>query len=141
MKPLPRTNNAGFTLLEIMLVIIIIVALMAVLIPKLSISAENAKKDQASIYVNRLSGHIASYEMQNSRPPSTQQGLEALVTKPTGDPVPRRWRNYEDKLLPDPWGEPYHYEYPGKHNPKGFDVFSNGPDRQPNTADDIGNWD
>ena len=140
MKPLLRNTTAGFTLLEIMLVIIIIVTLMAVLIPNISQKAEQAKIEQAGIYITRLAGDVATYEMQNSSPPSSSQGLKALVEKPAGDPAPRRWRNYEDKIQPDPWGQEYHYEFPGRHNTKSCAIFSNGPDRTPNTADDIGNW-
>ena len=136
-----RGNTAAFTLLEIMLVIIIVVTLMAVLIPNLTKSSQEAKIGQAKIYVTRLAGNLQRYEMANSIPPSTAQGLRALVEKPTGDPVPRRWSGYEDKIEPDPWGMEYHYDFPGKRNPKSFDVYSAGPDRQANTDDDVGNWD
>ena len=94
----------------------------------------------AEIYVARLIGDLAGYELANGFPPSTQQGLAALVTKPTVSPIPRKWSQQEKKLERDPWGMEYKYECPGKHNKKGFDVYSSGPDRTPGTADDIGNW-
>lgn len=140
MKRLHPKTNAGFTLIEILLVIIIIISLMAVLIPNIRNSMEESRRNTAGIYVNRIGGSIARYELTNGRPPSTEQGLRALVEKPAGEPVPRRWNQIEEKLELDPWGVEYHYEFPGKHNKTSFDVFSSGPDRQAGTDDDIGNW-
>ena len=140
MKTLPRTANAAFTLIEIMLVIIIVVALMAVLIPNLKNAMSDAKIGQAEIYVQKLSVALSLYEMGNSSPPSTTQGLRALVEMPQGEPHPRKWSKKEDKIEPDPWGMDYQYEFPGRHNKASFDVYSAGPDRQAGTADDIGNW-
>ena len=141
MKRLHPKPNAGFTLIEILLVIIIIISLMAVLIPNIRSSMTTSRISTANIYVNRMSGSIARYELTNGRPPSTEQGLQALIEKPAGEPVPRRWAQIEEKIERDPWDEPYHYEFPGKHNTKSFDLFSSGPDRQPGTDDDVGNWD
>ncbi len=141
MKRLHRNSNAGFTLIEIMLVIIIVIALMAVLIPNVQLQLRNSKIGNAEIYINKLSGDLALYEGTNGFPPTTAQGLRALIEKPTGEPIPRKWSQREEKIEPDPWGMDYHYEYPGKHNKNGFDVFSSGPDRQLGTDDDIGNWD
>ena len=141
MKRLQPKSHAAFTLLEILLVIVIIVSLMAVLVGSLRSSMKESQLNTASIHVNRISGSVARYELTNGRPPSTEQGLRALIEKPAGDPVPRRWSQIEEKLEPDPWGEPLHYEFPGKHNTKSFDLFSSGPDRQAGTDDDIGNWD
>ena len=140
MKRLHTKHNAGFTLIEILLVIIIIISLMAVLIPNIRNSMEESRRNTAGIYVNRIAGSIARYELTNGRPPSTEQGLASLITKPAGDPVPRRWNQIEEKIELDPWGTAYRYEFPGKHNRTGFDVFSSGPDRQPGTDDDIGTW-
>lgn len=141
MKSLNHNTKAGFTLIEIMLVIIIVVGLMAVLIPNLITSRDNAKIAQAEMYITRLAGHIALYEMTSGFPPSTVQGLRALVEKPQGEPSPRKWSQREDRIEPDPWGMEYRYEFPGRRNKKGADIYSCGPDRQPDTADDIGNWD
>ncbi len=140
MKRLKPITSAGFTLIEILLVIIIIVSLMAVLIPNIRNSMTEAKKGTAEMYVNKLAGDLALYEATNGFPPTTQQGLAALVQKPTSEPIPRKWSQREEKLEPDPWGMEYQYEYPGKHNKTGFDVFSAGPDRTPGTDDDVGNW-
>lgn len=141
MKRLHRNSNAGFTLIEIMLVIIIVIALMAVLLPNVQNAMSRSRIGNAQIYVGKLNGSLGQYELINKRPPSTEQGLRALVERPGGDPIPRMWTQIETKVESDPWGTEYQYEFPGKHNPKGFDVYSCGPDRLPNTADDIGNWD
>ncbi len=140
MKRLHAKSRAGFTLIEILLVIIIIISLMAVLIPNIRNSMEESRRNTAGIYVSRIGGSIARYELTNGRPPSTEQGLRALVERPSGDPVPRRWNQIEEKLEQDPWGSEYHYEFPGKNNKTSYDVYSAGPDRQPGTDDDIGNW-
>ena len=141
MKRLHRNPNAGFTLIEIMLVIVIVIALMAVLIPNVQLALNDSRKSTAQIYAQSLSNDITLYEATNGFPPTTQQGLAALVVKPTSEPIPRKWSQRREKIEPDPWGMEYHYEYPGKHNPKSFDIYSSGPDRQPGTDDDVGNWD
>ena len=141
MKRFERKSRAAFTLIEILLVIIIIISLMAVLIPNIQNAMNQSRMGTAKIYVSKLVGDLGQYELVNKRPPSTEQGLRSLVEKPSGDPVPRMWSQIETKLESDPWGTEYQYEFPGRHNPKSFDVFSCGPDRLSGTADDIGNWD
>lgn len=140
MKRLHRKSSAGFTLIEILLVIIIVIALMAVLLPNVRIAMQDSKRGNAEIYVNKLLGDLALYEATNGRPPTTQQGLAALVVRPTSEPIPRKWSQRLDKLELDPWGKEYFYDSPGKHNLNGFDVYSAGPDGKPGTEDDIGNW-
>jgi len=73
----------------------------------------------------------------NSR---TALGLAALITKPDSEPKPRNWAQALEQSLRDPWDQDYFYVQPGIHNPKSFDIYSAGPDRKPNTDDDIGNW-
>ena len=104
MKRLNRKSSAGFTLIEILLVIIIVIALMAVLLPNVRTAMNDSKKGTAEMYVNKLSGDLALYEATNGFPPTTQQGLAALVVKPTSEPIPRKWSQREDKLERDPWG-------------------------------------
>ena len=137
MKTLKRKTNAGFTLIEIMLVIIIIVALMAVLLPAMMTKMKQVKIDQAVIYMTTLAGDIAQYDMRNGSPPTTNQGLKALVEMPQGEPRPRRWSQFETEIRLDPWNNEYRYEFPGKRSKTGFDLYSCGPDLQPDTADDI----
>ena len=141
MKRLHTKSNAAFTLVEIMLVIIIVIALMAVLLPNVQDAMNRSRIGNAQIYVSKLNASLGQYELINKRPPSTEQGIRALIERPSGDPVPRMWSQIESKVELDPWGNEYIYEYPGKHNPKSFDIYSAGPDKQPGTADDIGNWD
>ena len=80
------------------------------------------------------------YETLNGAPPSTEQGLQALVTMPTGNPQPRRWRQLMPLIPQDPWGMNYFYRYPATKSKDSYDVFSSGKDRLPDTADDIGSW-
>ncbi len=83
---------------------------------------------------------LLAYETQTGSLPTTEQGLQVLWNKPTTEPVPDNWRAEMDSPILDPWGHPYQFRIPGKHNPKTYDVFSMGPDGQPDTDDDIGNW-
>ena len=129
MKRLAPKSASAFTLIEILLVIIIIISLMAVLIPNIKNAMNESRIGNAKIYVARLTSEMQTYELQYKRPPATELGLRALVEK-----------GVETKLEIDPWGTEYQYEYPGKHNPKSFDIYSCGPDRIAGTADDIGNW-
>ncbi len=121
--------------------IIIIISLMAVLIPNIQNAMNQSRVGTAKIYIAKLVGDLGQYELVNKRPPSTEQGLRALVERPSGDPIPRMWSQIETKLESDPWGTEYQYVYPGKHNPKGFDVYSCGPSRKAGDPDNIGNWD
>ena len=98
-----------------------------------------ARESRVEADLQAIGTQLRVYEMQNLRPPSTEQGLRALVTRPSSEPVPRRWRQLLEEVPLDPWGEEYVYYYPGKKNPQGFDLFSKGPDRQEGGGDDIGN--
>jgi general secretion pathway protein G len=140
--PMKRSlrSQAGFTLLEIMLVVAIIVLLLASAIYMMAPQLNIAKAAKAQGDIQTMKTALMTYEMSNGSAPSTAQGLQALVTRPEGQPVPRMWIQGMDALPMDPWGNPYYYENPGKHNPKGYDLYSAGPDRQPGTDDDIGNW-
>ncbi|MDB6120166.1 MAG: ral secretion pathway protein, partial [Verrucomicrobiaceae bacterium] len=82
-----------------------------------------------------------TYELNASFLPSTEQGLNALVEKPSSRPAPSSWVQVMKKLTLDPWGNPYNYRKPGTKDKNGYDVYSNGPDGQADTGDDIGNWD
>lgn len=106
----------------------------------LSEALNESRRGSAMIYVAKLNGSLLMYELINKLPPSSAQGLQALVQMPKGEPQPRKWQQIEPNIEADPWGHEYRYEYPGKHNKNGFDIFSCGPDGKPGTADDIGNW-
>jgi general secretion pathway protein G len=106
----------------------------------------NSRADPAPDPLTRVKSDIEAigvqlklYQAMNGFLPTTAQGLQALVTQPATDPKPLLWRRLLDKVPTDPWGKPYFYVQPGKHHP-GFDLYSAGPDRKPDTDDDIGNW-
>jgi len=135
-----RVPRAGFTLIEILIVL----ALMASIATLVVINADtvlgsNKEKVAKSWVENTAKLPLVSYMTDMNSYPTTAQGLEALVAQPAG--AEGRWKGpYMDKLPDDPWGEPYQYRYPGKHNPNKYDVWSLGPDRKPDSGDEIGNW-
>jgi general secretion pathway protein G len=134
-----RRREAGYTLFEIMLVLGIIAVLVGSAIYLLVGNIEVAQEERARADMQNISTQLRVYEMQNLRLPSSDQGLKALVTRPSSEPMPRRWRQLFEEVPLDPWGEEYVYYYPGKKNPQGFDLFSKGRDRQEGGGDDIGN--
>jgi general secretion pathway protein G len=129
-------SDSGFTLLEIMMVVIIMGLLMGAAIYAMKPQLEVAKVQKAKGDISSLSTCLMSYEGVAGCLPSTSQGLQALVAEPSGDPKPSTWMQCIDKLPQDPWHNPYQYALPGIHNPKGFDLFTTTPKGQ-----QIGNWD
>ena len=140
-RPGTRRSVAGFTLIEIMVVLVIIGVLAALIAPNVLNRAADARVTAAKTDVNNLMQALKLYKLDNQRYPGADQGLEALVRKPTSGTVPQNWRPYLDKLPKDPWGQPYQYANPGLHGE--IDVFSFGADGKPggegNDAD-VGNW-
>jgi len=134
-----NTASAGFTLIEIMLVVGIITVITGAAIYLMSGNVDFAKEQRVYTDIQAISTQLKLYEIQNYSPPSSNQGLEALVKKPSAPPIPPKWRPLMKSVPLDPWGIPYEYRYPGTKNPNGFDIFSLGPDRT-ESADDIGNW-
>ena len=132
----------GFTLIEVMIVVIIIAALAAMVVPRLSGRSEQAKIAVAQADINANIGTaLKLYELDNGNYPASGQGLNALVQKPSSSPVPLNWQQpYLDSVPVDPWGNPYQYKYPGTHNPRGYDLYSIGKDGQEGSEDDVGNW-
>lgn len=139
MKRSPSAQ-AAFTLLEIMLVVAIIMLLLGAAIYKMAPALGVGKTTRVSADLQAFKTGLMMYETANGFPPSSEQGLKSLVARPESDPRPRNWQQMMESLPVDPWGMPYYYEVPGKHNPTGYDLYSAGPDRTPGTADDIGNW-
>ena len=131
----------GFTLLEIMVVLLIIGLLLAVVAGGINGFREGAEIQTTDAKVQSLVAQLTQYKSLGGQYPTQGQGLDALHRRP-GDPQPKRWnqavKNEADLI--DVWGTKYFYRYPGSHNPTGFDVYSAGPDKQPDTSDDIGNW-
>lgn len=143
----PRTcravKNAGFTLIEIMLVVIIIATLAALIVPRFVGRSEEAKKAAARADIDaNLSNALDLYEMDNGAYPTTDQGLAALVAQPMAPPLPKNWKGpyLKKKTFKDPWGNPYQYRCPGVHGVD-YDLFSLGPDGTEGGGDDIVNWD
>jgi general secretion pathway protein G len=132
-------REAGYTLFEIMLVLGIIAVLVGSAIYLLVGNIDVARQARVDADFQAISTQLRTYEMQNLRMPTSAQGLDALVKRPSGDPKPRRWIQLLERIPLDPWGEPYVFRNPGKLNPRGFDLISKGADRQEGTEDDITN--
>lgn len=135
----PRPFRAGYTLMEIMLVLAIISVLVGAGIYYLTGSLDVAKDQRVEVDIQTFTTQLGTYESQNLFLPTTAQGLKALIERPTSEPQPKRWRALLTKMPIDPWGSPYQYRYPGVKNPDRFDLYSWGRDRV-ESADDIGNW-
>ena len=139
-----RRNQRGFTLIEIMVVVVIMGIMAALVVPKLMGRADDARITAARQDISTIIQALKLYKLDNQHYPTTEQGLQALVSKPTGGPAANNWKTggYLDKLPKDPWGNPYQFLSPGIKGE--IDVFSLGADGQPggvgNDAD-IGSWD
>lgn len=133
-------NQDGFTLIEIMVVVVILSIMAAFVVPKIMDRPEQARLIKAQQDIRTLENALRLYKLDNLYYPSTDQGLQALIEKPDTEPLPRKWAKdgYIDRLADDPWGTPYLYLQPGVHG--SFDIFSLGPDGQSDTEDDVGNW-
>lgn len=130
-------KSSGFTLLEVMVVVVIIAIMAAAVGPKLLENINTASKKRAVTDIASIDATLKLYKAENYAYPSTDQGLEALINKPSGDPAPKNWRAYMDKTPMDPWENPYKYLSPGSHGD--FDLYSLGPDGI-QSEDDITNW-
>ena len=138
-------GSRGFTLIEIMVVVVIIGLLAAVIVPNVVNKVDEARVTRARADISAIESALTIFRLDNSKYPTTEQGLAALTTQPT-DPSIRNWRPggyLTKKVGKDPWGNEYQYVYPGTHGGE-YDLFSLGADAQPGgegTAADIGNWD
>jgi len=139
-----KNNPNGFTLIEIMVVVVILSILAAIVVPKIMDRPDQARIVKAQQDIRVLESALHLYKLDNHVYPSTDQGLESLVRKPSGAPEPKNWKEggYLDRLPRDPWNEEYLFLNPGVHG--AIDIFSLGADGQPGgdkVNADIGNWD
>lgn len=135
-------RRSGFTLIEIMAVVVIMGLLMTVLAVGVNGQIVKARISAAQTQIARIEQALDFYQLDAARYPTVDQGLEALVVKPSSPPVPKFYTPggyIKPEALLDPWGEPFEYRIPGTHNPHAFDLWSKGPDGQEGD-DDITNW-
>ena len=137
-----RKNSSGFTLIEVLVVVMILGILAALIVPRVMDRPDEAKRVAARADIGSIVQALKMYRLDNGAYPTTDQGLQALVQRPTTNPVPNNWKPYLDRVPRDPWGTDYQFLAPGTHGE--IDVFSLGADRARggtgNDAD-IGNWD
>ena len=141
LTPLRRRIQAGFTLIELMVVLVIIGVLAALIVPNVLDRADDARATAAKTDVNNLVQALKLYRLDNQRYPTAEQGLQALIAKPGTAPVPGNWKPYLEKLPNGPWGRPYQYLNPGIKGE--IDVMSFGADGQSGGEGkdaDIGSW-
>lgn len=136
-------RDAGFSLLELMVVVVILSVLALVVVPRVIDRPDQARAARAQADIAAVVSAVKLYRLDNFRYPTTEQGLQALVSRPSSDPQPANWAEsgYMDRLPVDPWGQPYQYLSPGVHEE--FDVFSygaNGIAGGEGADRDIGSW-
>jgi general secretion pathway protein G len=132
-----RQRQSAFTLIELLLVLVILAVLAAVVVPKFTNRTEQARITAAKTDISMLETALDTFEVDNGRYPSNEEGLQALVTAPSNAP---NWKSpYLKQMRNDPWGNAYVYRYPGTNNPNGYDLASLGPDGREG-GDDINNW-
>ena len=142
--PLSAIRHAasrGFTLIELMVVLVIIGVLAALIVPNVLARADDARVTAAKTDIANINQALKLYRLDNQRYPTAEQGLQALVVKPTTGPAPQNWKPYLEKLPNDPWGNPYQYLNPGVKGP--IDIMSLGADGKAGGEGkdaDIGSW-
>ena len=134
-----RRLRRGFTLLELLLVLVILGVLAALVVPKFAGRSQQARETAAKSDISSLSTAIGAFEIDNGRYPSTDEAVGALTSQPSGLDS---WKGpyLQRAIVNDPWQHPYVYKYPGTKNAGSFDLYSFGPDGRDGGDDDIGNW-
>ncbi|MCB1276091.1 type II secretion system major pseudopilin GspG [Prosthecobacter sp.] len=131
---------AAFTLIEIVITLTIIAILASGSIYLLKGQIDSAKDTRVDSDLQAIGLALQSYESRALRMPTTEQGLHALVEKPTIEPIPENYRAFMEEMPKDPWGQEYKYRFPAQKSKKPYDVWTVGADGQDGTEDDIGNW-
>jgi general secretion pathway protein G len=135
-----RHKMRGFTLIEIMVVVVILGILATIIVPKIISRPEEAKQVKVKQDIQAIQTALDLYKLDNGFYPSTDQGLTALTKEPTTEPVPTHWKTggYLQNIPLDPWSHPYQYLNPGVHNSEGVDIYSEGSSNK--GKKEIGNW-
>jgi general secretion pathway protein G len=135
-----NSAQSGFTLIEVMVVLLIIGIMASFVAPQILGNQQEAQLKKAAVDIQQLESAIEMYKLRTNNFPTTEQGLDALISVPTSDPVPRNYPEdgFIRRLPEDPWGNDYQLISPGELSK--IDLFSVGPDGEPGTDDDIGNW-
>lgn len=136
-------GESGFTLIEVMIVVVILGILASIVVPRVMDRPDDARIAKARVDIRAIASALELYRLDNFGYPTTEQGLAALTAKPTSGPPAKNWKNggYLDRLPTDPWGKPYQYLSPGLHG--SFDLYSFGADGRADgegPSADIGNW-
>jgi general secretion pathway protein G len=138
-----QRRRRGFTLAEVLLVLVILVILVSLAVPTYTGARKKANINSARTQIGLFRTPLEMYSLDMNCFPTTEQGLEALREAPSGLADQSKWGPdpyLEGKIPLDPWGSPYQYQCPGRRNQNSYDIWSWGPDRQDGTNDDIGNW-
>jgi general secretion pathway protein G len=130
------SKQQGFSLIEIMVVVVIMGILAALIVPNIMSRPDQARQVKAKQDILAIENALVLYRLDNGFYPTTEQGLDALVHQPQVEPTPSNWRSYLKSLPKDPWGHEYHYENPGEHHE--IDIFSEGSASKDHKI--IGNW-
>jgi len=143
MKSSKINRIEGFTLIEILIVVVILSILAITVVPQFLDQPAKARVARAQADIQNLNKALSMYKLDNFSYPSTSQGLQALVSKPSGQPLAKNWKpgGYIEHMINDPWGNAYQYLNPGNHS--AIDIYSLGRDGQPGGEEedkDIGNW-
>ncbi|MFN0080087.1 MAG: type II secretion system major pseudopilin GspG [Prosthecobacter sp.] len=133
-------HTAAFTLIEIVITLTIIAILAGGSMMMYSSLIDTAKDSRVDADMDKIALALLSYEGRTLRVPTTEQGLQALVEKPTIEPIPDNYRPFMEELPKDPWGQPYKYRFPAQKSKKPYDIWTLGADGQDGTEDDLGNW-
>jgi general secretion pathway protein G len=134
-------KTSGFTLIEVMVVVVILAILAAIIVPRILKRPGEARIVAARQDILSIQNALSLYKLDNGFYPTTSQGIKALVNKPSSSPTPQNWASggYLKKVPVDPWGKTYHYMHPGQHG--SVDIWSSGPPSDSGKKATIGNWD